>query len=91
MTHNDTILEKVSGSAKLLRVLWASQRGQRLLKGVTQRCSKVFQRCFDGTGLYRALPFPTHDESDVTTDPGNCLVVTGPAQGTPPKKMRNDI
>ena len=47
MTHNDTILDKkVSGSAKLLRVLWASQRGQRLLKDA--------QKSSSGTGLYRS-------------------------------------
>ena len=43
MPHNDTILDKkVSGSAKLLRVLWASQRGLRLLKDAQKSVGKGF-------------------------------------------------
>ena len=77
MTHNDTILDKkFSGSAKILRVSWA---GQWLFK--------VFQLVF---WWDRAWLFPTRDESDLATDPGNRLVVTGSTQGPPPKKTINE-
>ena len=82
MTHNDPILDsKFSWFSKTS----ASIMGKSKMSKTVQKSSSL---CFDGTGLYRSQHIT---RVDLIIDPGNVLVVTESTQGTPLKKITNQL